>query len=112
MVKDKGNIILDIENENDKLLLSIFNDLIKKPVIVYDYKDKKDKWGLISTLIGQKCQKLFDSEIPQNGLMFPTGSSRYHRLGFIARPINVKIDINPYKTSETKKKVWFNRKLF
>jgi len=107
MVKDKGYIILD--PDNDKLLLNIFNDLIKKPLVVYDYKGKKDKWGSISRKIGLKCKDLFDEENPLNGLMLPTSSARYHNLGFVTRPMKVEIAINPFKN---KKKVLFNRKLF
>lgn len=104
MVKNKGFIFLD--PFEDKSLLHIFNDLQKQQTVIFDYNGKKDIWSSISKKIGVRCKKLIDIDEP---LLFPTSISRYHNLGFVTRPMDVKIEIIPIGK---KRKVLFDRKNF
>lgn len=104
MVKNKGFIFLD--PLKDKSLLHIFNDLKEQQTVVFDYNGKKDTWKHISIKIGVKCKKLMEIKDP---LLFPSSTARNHKLGFVTRPKDVKVEIIPVGK---KMKVLFDRKYF
>lgn len=104
MVKNKGIIFLDpIE---DKTIFHIFNDLQNQPYAIIDLQEHSDAWHKASTKIGLRCKKLIESKPP---LLEPPVMSRTKRKGFIIKPHDVNIVIEPFGK---KKKIIFNRKIF
>ena len=103
--KNKGYIIVD--PFEDKVMYNIFNDLIKKHIVVYPYEDKPETWIKASSKIGRRCKPLINIEQP---LMNPPSTSRTHKLGFVTLPEDVEINIIPH--GKIKKKILFDRKIF
>lgn len=104
MVKNKGIIFLDpIE---DKTLLHIFNDLQNQQYAMMDLREYPDAWHEASTKIGIRCKKLIENKPP---LLEPPVMSRTNRKGFVIKPLDIDIIIEPFGT---KRKIIFNRKIF
>lgn len=104
MAKNKGFVLID--PVKDKTMFHVFNDLIEQQTVVFDYDGHEEAWGSISRKIGVRCKKLMGGDDP---LFYPTGSARYHKLGFITRPKNVKVI---KKDHGKQKKFIFSRKIF
>jgi hypothetical protein len=104
MAKNKGIIFLDpIE---DKTILHIFNDLQNRSYTSMDLHIYPDEWHRASTKIGIKCKELIESKPP---LLEPPVMSRTRRKGFVIKPFDVDVIIEPFGK---KKKIIFNRKIF
>lgn len=104
MVKNKGIIFLD--PIKDKTILHIFNDLQKQPYATIDLREHSLAWQKASKKIGLRCKKLISMDEP---LLEPPVTSRYDRKGFVIKPYDVDIIIEPFGK---KKKIIFNRKIF
>jgi len=84
MVKKKTIRINKIKNPT---VVNILNDLhLNGGKAVYDYKEKKGNWKLISTKIG-KISKEIGIEF-----LYPPSTSRYNHLGFVQTPKNIIVD--------------------
>ena len=104
MGKNKEIIILD--PIKDKICLQMLNDMVHEQVSKLEYGNNKDLWTKTSRKIGRIAKPLIELEDP---LIYPASTSRYHNIGFWARPKNVNVKITPFGK---KRKVVLSRKIF
>jgi hypothetical protein len=107
MAKKKNYIIID--PFKDKTMYHIFTDLQNEQIVPFNYNKKVQEWQNVSRKIGKRCKKLINDENPEDGFLYPTSTSRWHKVGFVGRPKKSKVSIIPHGK---KKKVVFNRRIF
>jgi hypothetical protein len=103
LMRNKMRLVLD--PEFDSLLIQLLNEIRDSQVYEFDYKGKDNKkWISLSSKIGVKAKDIIDNE-----LLYPPSTNRCKKLGFISRPKDVEIRIEPFGN---KKEISFTRKIF